>query len=292
MRILIDGYHVNNWAEVAISMRMLTLGMLEAFRRLPHAIEIETVFSPDRRNVTLPQVDGVLLIDFYTPNVQEDLRSGWLRQQTGAKQLVSLCEGSFFEADHCFIFDEEFTLNPLLEDQRSKFSYVPLPYMPQLMQPTPKVAKTVLFDYKTNFAYDWTDKIFEWSAELPADYQVARIHNDNQMLHPHENSLQRRNYPAYLRATSYFERFVVTESETYGFSVIDMAARGTEVFAPATYLRPCLVRDLNVKVFHSKEELLDLLQRPYEQPPLPPDGYTSYDQLAEMIYQHFLKHVA
>lgn len=276
MRLLIDGYHVETWNQANISMRMLTHGLLEAFRRLP--VEIETVCCWDRHNVPLPQVDAVVVIDFYTLQIQDDLKTGWLKQQTGAKKIVAVCEGPFEHADCSVFFDD--SIAPAAQQDSM---LVPLPYMPQFLQPTVKLPRTVLFDYKTNFEHDWTDRILEWSQELP-DYQFARICDVGQEEYCSSvERIERLPYPLYLDATAHFERFVPTHGESYGFSVVDMAARGTEVIAPVNYLRPGVVRDLKIKEFSSKEEMLHLLQQPYELPPMPPDGYTTYDAMAQMI---------
>lgn len=288
MRILLIGYTVPDWLHVGISMQMLTHGMEAALRRLP--VELQTIHAERRHDpgVLLPEADAVVVIDFYSPVIQRDLKTGWLREQTRAKQIVSLCECSFADADHSFLFDRTF-----YRDDGS-CTYFPLPCLTEFMAVEPKTPKSVLLDYKPHFEPDMTEQIAGWVAPLAGEYSFSRIVIPDHVTHPYETRIPRTHYRGYLDQTARFEKYVVTHRETYGFSVIDMAARGTLILAPADcphipegqrdFLRPCLIDDLVVQTFRTRDELLDLIRQPYQPPQT--KAFTSYETMAWDIYRY------
>jgi hypothetical protein len=74
--------------------------------------------------------------------------------------------------------------------------------------------------------------------------------------------MENRSYYDWLLATATFERFIATHVESYGYGLIDMAARGMQVLAPRGFVPKPLVSDLGIVEFGSRETLSALLALP------------------------------
>ena len=255
--LLILGHH-KPLSEAFLSVEVLTHFATSAFRRLPH-VQVHTHQVCDyERVLALPRADIVLFIAYWFDVEPTD--SKWIKRVTEASVTASLRE-VLFPVDYCFTF------KPFPEAENA--IYVPLQCDKASLPVSQKTPGTILVDHAWQaFAgtdQDWTTRIEEWLSEVADRRSISRMvyYKDYPaVLPPFVTPLPPLPYHEYLKATAHFERFICTHAECYPHGVIDMAARGTQVLAPPGFLPECIVKDLGIPTFSSKEELLALLSEP------------------------------
>lgn len=99
-------------------------------------------------------------------------------------------------------------------------------------------------------------------------------------------------YGDWLAATNRIETYVVSHYESFGFSIVDMLARGTRVFAAHKCLNPWFVETMGIKVYNGIWELDALINMP---PPDPEALFrrtrrrcSTWDRVANMIAENLL----
>lgn len=262
-RLLILGHHPTSLDEAHTSVEVLTYFTTEAFRWL----DVIEVLTADVRRLDFPQADVVLVVAYWEEwslAINDEAK-----RRTGAIKTASLREVRF-HTDHCFVFTPQ---SPGITGT----TYFPLPCEKGILTVEPKDPGAILLDHPwKDFAgtdNDWTARIEDWLEPQP--YKVSRLWyaptadnpfpfhaEDAKALRPFLIPFPARPYPQWIRDTSRFERFIVTHKECYPWSVLDMAARGTQVLSPPGYIPDCLVADLGVELFTSREELLAILAKP------------------------------
>lgn len=251
--LLIIGYDPQSWNLAFSSVEQIFLNLKENFQKLENV----QVYSSNFDSKILPIVDFVLVSIF--SDTEFDFEKA--KKITRAKKITTFIETPFYQADHSFI------LNPLVSTNSS--SLIKLPYG-DFLQTSKKQEKTILIDHYwedfLNTDKDWTFKIQEWLGDL-SDYKINRLlrfPEERKTLKEYEQPLEMSGYKEYLAKTENIENFIITHKESFGYGIIDMITRGTRVFSPPDLLNDFMVEELEIPIFHNKEELLGLINQPYD----------------------------
>lgn len=98
--------------------------------------------------------------------------------------------------------------------------------------------------------------------------------------------MRRMPFAQWLTATDCLETFVMTHRESYGYSILDMFARGTRVLCPTPFVPSHFKDRFCFRAFDTKDELIGQLCAP---PPDPLElarnraGLTDWKRLVELI---------
>lgn len=280
-RLLILGHvpKALDWASAEGVFQMLTFGLFQGFRTVPHV----TLYAEHVRDLATgsgPEVDCVLVNCFSA----EDPPLDEIRQKTGAKLVASIRENPA-HYDHSFVFA------PFPEWPSTM---IRLPCCKAMMQNVPKVPGSLLVDH-TWYVEDHTAEIEGWleGYSLGPVYRLIRGGTENHPIPSWMQPIHYAPYPEYLRRTETFERHIITHIEGYPFGVVDFAARGTQVLTPPGLIPESMIADLEIPVFHNKEELRAILEKPVgEEWNRKIDLCTDYSECAKIIDQWFQDHLA
>jgi hypothetical protein len=274
-KLLVLGHHpiIPNWESAFGVFGMLTFGIFEAFRALPH-VETYGVSIGDYSRMPLPQVDAVLINSFYV----EDPALDDVKRRSGARYVASIRE-NHTAWDHSFAF---------VGVASPKITIIKLPCCKRLLRNVPKVPGSILVDHHW-WDQDHTSEIEEWLRDYKGPmFRLDHPRGEGAPPPPWIQRMPYQHYPAYLASTETFERHVITHIEGYGFGIVDFAARGTQVLAPPDLIPKETVADLGIPVFRSKGELLSLLAAPVgPEWSRKIDLCTDYADCANVIDQHF-----
>jgi hypothetical protein len=246
--LLLLGHHPNKpeWSSAVGVFGMVTFGITDAFRRLPH---VELAISHIKEPLPATPADFVL-VNCFCP---EDPPLEELRKATGARKIVSFREipGPY---DHSFTF---------VPATGWPHTLIPLPCCKALMHNVPKEPGSILVDH-TWYVEDHTAEIEGWLEDYTDGpvYRLIRGGTENHPVPTWMKSIDYAPYPDYLKATEQIERHIMTHIEGYPFGVIDFAARGTQVLTPPNLMPSSMIGELGIPVFQSREELRALLARP------------------------------
>jgi hypothetical protein len=108
---------------------------------------------------------------------------------------------------------------------------------------------------------------------------------------PGVREIRRMPFAQWLAATDRLETFLMTHRESYGYSVLDMFARGTRVLCPRPFV-PLHFRDrFHFGTFETSDELLDQLRTPPDPRKLAENraGLGSWKDLVSLIDDRFQK---
>lgn len=267
-KLLILGWEPKSLSESNSSFQLLTFMMHQAFRTMCW-VEVESLnllHTPNNQkypvfpyivaDTQLPHCDFALVISF--PTKMDENQFQMIKAKTNAKQVVTLGEHDFIRlgCDFSFVFDEAHA--------KSKCKFISLPCPKNLMEVTTKT-DSVLIDHcwvpYVGTELDWTDRIVAWCEGLPIPiHRAIKFEQEWEKIKYYERPLPPTNYIDYLSQTKTFSHFIVTHKETYGYSVIDMAARGTKILCPPGFLPDCMIKPLEASVFSTKSQMLAAIQ--------------------------------
>lgn len=278
----------------ATSIKTITDALVAGFAALPH-VEVAGVVdvTTDLRALTAPPCDLVVSHCLFHGDTSErrfpfDVRE--VKARCGCRKVVSVLEAASPHVDHNFTFCPNLR-NPMLE------TVVGAPCVKSLMVNVRKDDRAVLIDH------DWPDQSFvdrglcrgqEIKAALAplADRFAFRQlggYPTLSPLPPWVTPLEARPFPEYLEATARFGTFVVTHTESWGHSIVDMAARGIRVLAPRGFVGPALADVVQPLLFDTTAELVSLLKQPidHEAWARKIDRMISFDEVCRIIDSHF-----
>lgn len=233
-----------SWASVYGSMQMLTYGMSSAFGSLLHIRVIQATTAQD----SYPEADFALCFVYNTPSAKT--LHARLRQVPGMRRVTSLAECPIQDM-HTFLLQGSLrypVCRSLLAQTTTAF----------------KAKGSVLIDHPwPDDERDLTAWLYGQLAYWPGYvFYLVRKATEQRPRFANFTPLEYRAYVEYLAATASVERFLVTHKESYGFSVIDMAARGIQVISPRGFLPPYMVADFQIPEFSTASELFAILHRP------------------------------
>ena len=285
--IFIVGYPAEHPHEISSCFSMLTYGLTKAFKKLPYVtVNTENVikdYNPLQKyfSTTLPRydltkvppVDFIIAINY----------SAFFNQQGTVEYLRTKCKKfvSFLEvpvtADFCFVLRTAIYKIPLTHQK-----LLPPIYLPEFTHNIPKEPNSILLDHLclywiANPRNEWSQKIWEWLSDLKDKYKIYCLVDADRtdaFGNPHQVQMKllpkfitpifATNYVDYMNKTSKMENFIVTHHGSYNFSVVDMASRGTRVFAPTTFVPKENVTTFKLRTFNTKQDLLTLIQQPID----------------------------
>lgn len=223
----------------------------------------------------LPRVNAILF--WRVPQIWQRYKRRQLRQATGCRAIITVCESALNkDSDWRFSFSDEGTLTTRIDG----------PVWKALYSQCTKCPKTVLIDHWAGGGrYDWTYKIEAWLQNVAEEFCISRyVQDENDREEPERltkippffKQIHRMPFMQWLAETDRLETFVMTHSESYGYAMLDMFARGVRVLCP-TPLLPVHFRDrFHVDTFNSQDELIGLLRKP-------PDPLTLRENMAGLI---------
>lgn len=284
--IYIIGYPVDRPEQISSCFSMLTYGLTEGFKSLPHVtmhsnniIEnynpLNKYFSatlPKYRLEEIPEVDYIIAINycaFFNALGTVD----YLR--TKCKKVISFLECPA-HADYCFVFKTTTGHVPISEQYR-----LPPVYLPEFAINVPKEPKSILLDHMClywlqNKKNEWSENIWKWIEALKDEYKIYSL-VDADVEYGTQGNPQKiqlslmpkfitpifaTNYVDYIKKTETMETFVVMHQGSYNFSIVDMASRGTRIFAPKRFVPLINEQLFNIKHFDNGFELINLLKSP------------------------------
>lgn len=306
MNILIIGNHVSDTVPLEgmnHCFSVMVRALREAFEAMPHvSVSLQSIGyeQPFRYDVLPNDLDLILFCGYIKEWYELDW--GRIRRWAGEPLVYTLLEvpitGGEWYPDHGFCF---------VQTGDRWATTIHAPCVKSLYRNVPKENRIVI-DHGwpciiPQLQSDWTLQISEWLTDLKDEYAITRIvkygkakglyHNHGMdepaTVKPHESMLFQTSVGKYLAATDTAETFVVTHTESYGHSVIDMAARGIRVVAPKGFLpERGLVDHFDIPTFETKDELLALVRSPVEARwNHMIDRCTDYADVARIIDDHF-----
>lgn len=239
------------------------------------------------KNLLEPYTDLALFIGYAVTDKMNFRRM----QNDGISKIVSLLEVPVPHVDWSYYFVD--THDSIKQNTTKIFA----PCCKRLYQNQPKM-KMILLDHKQENANnrwdgklgdeDWTDRISDWVTEIKNDYSIFRMERFGEELKRHEFGIKHDTFREYLDVTKFFETYIVTHAEGYGYSVIDMLARGIRVTAPSGFLNPEFIKKFKIPTFNNKEELLKIIRSPVDDHwNHCIDSMTDYSVIAKTIYEQW-----
>lgn len=239
--------------------RQVTIALHAALDRLRN---VACTFRDNQKNERsdfydgLPKADGVLF--WGLPNTWLCYDHQRLRQTTGCRAIITIgAQAITNHADWSFSFS----------DRRFFSTRVQCPISRALYRQSVKTPRSVLIDHWGG-ANDWTFTIEEWLKDLGNDFSVWRYVQDEgdpynqgslREVPPYLKQISRMPFPEWLAATDTLETFVMTHSESYGYALLDMFARGIRVLCPKPLVPRHFRATFHIETFNNKDELVTLL---------------------------------
>lgn len=288
-KLLVLGRHTDDKTldirDITECWHQMTISLVEGFNRLDH---VETHFAqihhPRRDGYDyrlLPKVDMVLFCGLTTTWEQIDFAK--LRQATGFKKVISYLEGAMKGADWAFSFREGG--NP---GQHSTF--IPTPIEKKLYKNVPKEPKTILLDHcMCETSPCWLHCIEAWLSTFQKHYKIYRLRQSRlekaTKMKPYIIPIDETTFLQYLKATDKIETYIVTHPESYGFSNLDMLARGIRVLTPPDFLNKKAFEIFHLPTFRNIFECHQQIKTPidttYWNNQI--DKMTDYSKIIELI---------
>jgi hypothetical protein len=265
---------------ILMSAQMIAYGLSQEFSRLSH-VTLQCVDTEERAG-DIRRSDFVLIHDYFDSWVYERLSD--IRQAT-QRQVM----GIFEVAHESALIDYWFTFRP---SGRVPSEQIAFPCNRSLLGRTlsvPKISRSILLDHgwiEEGVRMDWCEHLYRWLTPLAPGRLVAQLRRADHETGdppPWVRSIREASYPSYLAETAPFETFLVTHPGSYEHSIIDMAARGSQVFVPSwegrPFCHPSIVEELALRTFSSKAELLQLLS----DDPAPPRSASRFTDMPQVV---------
>jgi hypothetical protein len=206
----------------------------------------------------LPKVDAVLF--WGVPQIWMHYDHARFKRATGCRTIITVCEGAITKnSDWRFVFRGEGTFT----------TRVDAPVWKRLYNQCAKCPKTVLIDHwDQNTPSDWTYQIEGWLQDLVPEFEISRyVQNENNTgaprrvkSLPYVKEIRRMPFAHWLAVTDRLETFVMTHSESYGYAILDMFARGIRVLCPAPFLPRHFKDKFHFDTFNTRDELITVLR--------------------------------
>ena len=266
---------------------MLAWGLWSEFSKLPHVTLAYQ--NSDEPLMAQPPVDFCLMHCYFSAPIFMQMDA--LRALTNRK-IINFMEIAHDEPPA--IVDYNFTYLPR-QPRWGPTEQVSFPYVGSLLNAAPNVekwAKSVLLDHSSQVELLrgpeelWCSKLHSWLGDYAKTHKVAQLRRNNVDVNP-EGVLQGQSigpqsiqqlpewvgsvpeacYPEYLERTAPYENFILTHPGSYEHSIIDMVARDIRVLVPMqngrTFAPAAIVEQMNLETFQSREQLLTILDRPF-----------------------------
>ena len=248
------------------SVQMIGWGLWREFSKLPHvSLSYCDAYFP---------VLGAAPSDFAIAHCYFDAP---IFKDAGAlRSLASRGVANFMETDlPGSLVDYNFCFRPRSEwaDRSAPGDVVAFPFVSDLLGSGAALRPgSVLIDHPW-FGADndpFLRDLYDWLEPLSTHAEVAQLKRSGSTERSFPSwvrAIPEMNYADYLAETAGFENFVVTHRESYGHSVVDMAARGARVLVPmrsgATFCPASTVDALQLCAFSTRDEFLALLRAPH-----------------------------
>ena len=185
-----------------------------------------------------------------------------VRERVPKGKMLTLLEYPFPSADWSFCF------LPTGIPNTTKFD---APVSKDMLVNVPK-EKSIVIDHwwrpLGDDQKDWTLEISDWLSSLKGEYKIYRMirfgEEESKTVQPHEIPLTHTQYWKYLEQTNRAETFVCTHTESYGYGIIDMVARGIRAVVFPGALNEELIQYFQLPTFNNCDELLGLVRSPVE----------------------------
>lgn len=248
-----------------MSTHMFARGIVSRFSRIAN-VDIRAVISPtfDPHGNLIPPCD-VLLVHHYFINKENDFSFDVEEIRKRARKVALFLE---LGSD---LADMSFTYQPTCCKPVGAEVVIPLPCEQELLAQTtrPKTNNAVLLDHdykRPNVDVLCAEiyRVIEPLRDKIEFYQLERFAEKDRFRPDWVRPIPVMPYLDYLRATARMAAFVVTHPGSYNHSIVDMAARGTRVFAPKGCVSSYLSTPMGVTEVDDLVELrdhLDLLPR-------------------------------
>ena len=218
----------------------------------------------------------------------------YIRQNTSIKKIITVSECSYNWRDKYNQPDWGFVFLKQLVNQTS--THIPFPCRKDICENVQKNKVVVMDHYYThnfgNGPIDWTFRISDWLEDIKDRYEIRRmVHINGEEIHvkQHEKSLIKCSIGEYYAKTQDAETYIITHQESFGYSVIDMLARGIRVISPPNFLNAEFNSTFKIPIFTNKEEMLNIITSEldlYWNTCI--DQCTDYIEIANIIYQKLL----
>jgi hypothetical protein len=249
-------------SDVTECWHFMTITALKYFKRLPHVTTHYAHIHHPRRDgydySTLPKVDYVLFVGL--SETWEEIDKETLRKVTGYKKAVSMMERGIKGMDWSFEFKGD------AAGALGKTS-ISAPYDPEIYKCVPKLPGTVMLDHCCCvYVQCWVHAIEKWLEQYKDEFKVFRqvqFNSEYDEIMPYVTPVPERGLTEYLEATDSIETYIVTHPESYGFSLIDMVARGIRVLTVPGFLGKHYAQ-FEFETFKDRFELIELLRKPVQ----------------------------
>lgn len=240
-------------AQIVASFEMVTRGLVEGFRAMPHVDLLKVVPLADAAAV--PACDCVLAHTLFGPPwpFPYDPRLLPARRK---RVLVLECPSPSF--DHCFVFQPCGAANETV---------LPISCCRAQLVTVPKDERAVLLDHGWDHTHrDWCDWLYASLEPLRGEFTFAQLGRlgMNTSPPPWMSLIPHQTLPDYLKATERFGTFIPTHEESWGHALADMAARGIRIVAPVGSMRPAMVAAFTPALVTTQEELCAALRAPFD----------------------------
>lgn len=250
-------------SEINHSLGMNAWGLWHEFSKLPH---VTLAFQHSEHDITAGHTDFSLLhCLFDAPVYVKNL--GIVRALT-RKRIINCMEisrsGKEVDKNFCFRNSLDWHLTG-----HAPVTHAPCPYISALFKPCNPVKDSILLDHSWEHIPNypiWCERLYEWLEPMKDLIKVGQItHGGIDNLAPSwVEQIPTLGYTDYMEATSKYANYIVTHPESYGHSVVDMAARNIRVLVPMGDERPFspMTDELELETFKTKEELFAILNSP------------------------------
>lgn len=248
--------------DVRSSGGMITHAIYDEFRKIPY---IRLDFIDCLKPITkCLKTDFILYIG--AGDVWKKINKDRIKAITNCIKITTMLEVCFPESDWNYVFKKSNAKNS------TKFSP---PICKKAYPNLDKIKNTILIDHPWQHwidigkgQYEQTDQILSWLEKVKSEFKVTRIvrnGDDRSKFQCFQEFIPTMDFNSYIDKTNTMETFVATHRESFGYSVVDMVARGIRVIAPLGYLdKKSLVEHFGIKEFSSEDEFLNILREPID----------------------------
>ena len=245
--------------------------LMQAFNRnFPGAVRLINVDMQSDLNSIQGQADFILFVGYTAIWNKIALCLHEIKRRTGFKKIATLSDYSFFLNRDSIVTRPNWAFS-FLDDGTPNTTVIHGPFMREYFVNKPK-EKIILMDHgwvhKKDTELEWTFRISDWLEPLKDRYKIIRMvrfpEYEMPTIKPHEVVIPALPFVEYLERTDHVESFIVTHLESYGFQVIDMAARGVRMASPVGFIHNTLVSRFRMPLFKNGEELRGIVDAPLE----------------------------
>lgn len=267
-RISIFGHLVDGLDTIADSAQMVTHGLICGFEKLPHvSIVGKSHANRDYYGHSIQPCDFIVVHQLFTgqPQPGKEFLFDWDFMRSRCRAILLVLEASSRSVGWNFTFQPTGVGNETV---------VGIPCLKSAMIRVPKDDRAVLLDHgwpeyearglclskrllaalrplSNEFALSQLERLYiqgaPWAPSFPP---------------PWLQGIPVMPFVNYLDVTKHFGTFIVTHAESWGHSVIDMAARGIRVVSPRGLLSPTIRAAVRPLEFDSDAELIAALRTP------------------------------